>query len=149
MLSKIVRKIYGSYISVVNIEGTINNIMYFYIYSGPKESNVHFRIYLWPTLKLLLSPSTLQADFLFRATSLPKNSSLLPKNITSSYWLLEAKLLLLEVILSWLREIKSTVTSPLQLEALESPFLNTTLMQVFSTLASNIKDCDRMSTQIY
>ena len=29
MLSKIVRKIYGSYIPVVNIEGTINNIMYF------------------------------------------------------------------------------------------------------------------------
>jgi len=29
MLSKIVRKVYGSYIPIINIDGSINNVMYF------------------------------------------------------------------------------------------------------------------------
>ncbi len=31
MLSKIIRKVYGSYIPIINIEGTINNVMYFIV----------------------------------------------------------------------------------------------------------------------
>lgn len=67
MLSKIVRRIYGSYIPIINIEGTINNAMYLSLITlGLNEFKIDLLIYQLAILKLLLFQLILLVDYLFK-----------------------------------------------------------------------------------